>query len=74
MTEDRDPKYDENGDTEGLSQRQLLLEVRRDVKDHKESSIRHEKEGHGKHPTWPQIITLMIGVVAVFAALTAMAG
>ncbi len=74
MPSDRDPKYKENGDTEGLTFRQILLEVRRDVKDLTKADSDHEKEGHTQHPTWPQVLGVLGTLVAVFAAFAAWGG
>ncbi len=74
MIDERDPKYKENGDTEGLSQRQLLLEVRRDVKDLKEADADHAKEGHSQYPTWPQMLGMLATLVAVSVAFARWAG
>lgn len=74
MSNERDPKYADNGETEGLTARQLILEVRADVKDLKKADADHQEKGHGKHPTWSQVFTLMVGLITVFFAVTQLAG
>ena len=74
MSSDRDPTQKENGDTEGLTLRQILLEVRDDVKDLVKVDSDHEKEGHTQHPTWPQVLGVLGTLVAVFAAFAAWGG
>ena len=74
MPSDRDPKYKENGETEGLTLRQIVVEIRADVKALTKADSDHMKEGHSQHPTWPQVLGVLGTLVAVFAAFTTWAG
>ncbi len=51
----------ENGDTRGLSQRELLLEVRNDIKE--------IKQGQGKRPTRTELYGTIGAVVAVIIGI-----
>ncbi len=53
----------ENGDTRGLSQRELILEVRNDIKE--------IKQGQGKRPTRTELYGTIGAVVAVVVGINA---
>ena len=54
-------------DTRGLSQRELLLEVRQDIKDIRDDRIRETAE-IGKRPTRPEIYSA-IGTMSVLMVM-----
>jgi hypothetical protein len=74
MPSERDSKYADNGDTKGLTQRDLILEVRQDLKDVAGELGAHLEKGHTQHPTWVQLIGLVGALAALAGVVLALAG